>query len=133
MSTIFAKKSKLPLREIVLNSNSPFVQEQVMDVFHKAGINIYEQSLKDGYDPKYPFLKWDGIRLNQTRTGPISTDPTVDDFLDMFIERVSLTVQLTPDYSAEIIEGFIKVGCQTIPIEKVRQVLSSYEHFYPNK
>jgi hypothetical protein len=43
------------------------------------------------------------------------------------VKLEEITVHLNGSYSAEVTKGRVKVGCQTIPIEKIRELVKAYE------
>jgi len=108
--------------EFVLNSNDPIIQQMVIDTLRKNDINVYEYTKE--FDPEYPVLKWDGIKLNQCRKSfLVSYD--LKDFMHRFEPESHIhTLQLNDNYKAvvDLKEKTVKVGCQTFDFETINKL-----------
>ena len=110
--------------KLVLATQSPTVQNMVIDTLRKNGVTVYG-NIK-GFDPGYPTLIWDGSQLTQTVNSPkgYSVDMSArllstEEFIEKF---VGTTVMEVGDYQATFDKDEVKVGCQTIPYDVVKEL-----------
>lgn len=101
--------------EFVLDSQDPIVQKMVIDTLRNGGVRVYRETTE--FDNDYPFLRWNGDQLTQTRTKAGVSVLSLEDFMKQF--TVSTTLQVG-DYQATFTKDEVKVGCQTIPYDVVK-------------
>jgi len=122
-----------PKDKIVLNEDSPLVQQAVVSYFILRGIPVHANTAD--YDEKNLWLYWDprGRILRRVRDyydeaqkDFSSTNQVllrqIRTFLELFEERVY--VELNDRFSAEVLpeKGIVKVGCQDFEFDKVLEL-----------
>jgi len=114
-------KKQLPELELVLTNTDEFTVNLLISIMKNLGVPVHESSQE--YDPEYPHLIWDGENVSQSRTTydrqPVNT---IEEFVKHFTEMPSRTIKLTDDYNITISADNVKVGCQEIPFEKLKEV-----------
>lgn len=111
--------------------------EECLKIVLKAqsvGLPVYKETRRYPFDTNYPNLIWNPTNEILTQTTDV-TNPNVivvsaNDFMDALSKYASSVVNLNNSYDAVVNKDVIKVGCQEIPIDKVRQILTLHEKLY---
>lgn len=121
-------KKALPKIGIALNNTDPIAQFTVISLFKTLGIDVYEET--NEYDPKYPYLFWNGNQLSQSMDchGYEEVTDIVEEFISHFIEDekakpTRIDVEISDEYNATITNKHITVGCQTITKETLLEII----------
>lgn len=84
--------------------------------------DIYDNGIMD---MDYPYIKTTGTTISADCERP--SNMIVIEFNENLtcesIRNYSRTVKLNDEYVAEVSKGYVKVGCQTFPIEKIQEIL----------
>lgn len=111
--------------------------EECLKIVFKAqsvGLPVYSETRRYPFDTNYPHLVWNPVdkRLTQTRdmTKPDAIVVSTKDFMDALSKYLPNIVVLNDDYKAVLNKDVIEVGCQEIPIDKVKQILTLHEKLY---
>lgn len=133
---------------IFLNSQDPFVVSAMIKALNETGkFDIYEKTLKYGFDLKYPNLYVESLyneKAHVSQTCDIVSDlekmairsPKMykllnpDDFFKAAIDMVArpIEVKLNNQYTAKITKDTVEVGCQKFPISVIKEVLRTWEN-----
>ncbi len=112
---------RLPKYTISFTSTDRASQELLFTIVKSMDLPIYSGTY--GYDRQYPYFFWTGSQISQTR-GPLEKEfkcESVEEFLKHFFQG-PVRVSLNEQYEALVEKDAVKVGCQTIPFEKVKEV-----------
>lgn len=102
-------------------STSPVTQKAVIDFCNSLGICVFEDTCD--FDPNYPVLGWDGDQIMQyRRTDDDGPTLPLGQFIETVARLISSTKMKVGEYEAIVQADKVKVGCQTIPFEQVKQV-----------
>lgn len=123
------KRKNLPTDSMVLTVESAVAQNLVIKAFKEAGIRIYSETQE--FDPKYPYLCWDGYMLTQTKDHDDNRTKikTVEEFLDLFIASAqeTISIKLNSNYTAIVSADGVEVGCQTFPLSKIEELYKAVQ------
>ena len=113
--------------KILNKDHSKMIQEFLISkgIFWRSGDSEYI----DYDDATYIFVlnsrmgkayrrEGDTIKLHNSEV--LSTDSFIEKF-----SKKEISVELTDDYTAYLKDGFVKVGCQEIPFEKVEELYNA--------
>jgi hypothetical protein len=119
------KKTLIPSREIMLNSKNESIQNLIISMFKVMGIPVYKGTTN--YDSSYPYLMWDGNELTQSRECTSYGDRimvnSMEEFMSHFIPGTNThIVEISDRYDAVITKESVKVGCQTVSFELVKEI-----------
>lgn len=114
----------------------PTPEECLKIVFKAQSVDlpVYSETIRYPFDTNYPNLLWKPTDrlLTQTRD-TINNDAIVvsaDDFMDALSKYIPNVIVLNDDYDAVVNKDVIEVGCQEIPVDTVRQILTLHEKIY---
>lgn len=106
-----------------LNSQDADLQNSLINLFRTMGVRVWSKTTQ--FDPKYPYLYWDGEDICQRKNlNDRKSIDSVAEFVTM-VEKASAdlpTKVQVGEYHAEVSKDYVKVGCQTIPFEQVEAV-----------
>ena len=106
-----------------LNSQDVNLQNSLINLFRTMGVRVYSKTTE--FNPKYPYLYWDGEDICQRRTlDDTKSIDSVTEFITM-VEKASANVPTevqVGEYNAKVSKDYVTVGCQTIPFEQVEAV-----------
>lgn len=118
----------IPTYDIILTSKDESGQNYLINFM--IAMKLHDDPSITKYDPKYPYVMWDAVsrELNQlTSVDPSDKGIRVDsvhEFLSHFLTKpTKREVALNSEYNAIVSKDEVKVGCQTIPISKVKEIL----------
>jgi len=118
------KSNSLSLR-IKYNNTNPLYVNILIKALRELNIPIYSEV--STFDPEYPYLGWDGSVITQYvelggTDGRVIIVNSIEEFIAALTIPDEIRMKLTDDYEAIISADKVKVGCQTIPFEKVKEL-----------
>lgn len=125
------KTTVLPEVKILLNNKNPETQKIIISMFKAMGLPVHEDT--KSYDFMYPYLLWDGVELCQSRHNIHISDQeifvkTMEEFMSYFVTIGDVhIVKISDKYNAEITKESLKVGCQTLSFELVKELYNTME------
>ena len=128
------KKFKTPSSVVLCMTPEKPTQFQIMCMnaaikrLRDLGVNTFSNTTE--FDPEYPRLLWDRDgQLTQTKADESLYSNTVnslEEFVALFeVPEVIVVKDISKDYNAEVFTDRIKVGCQTISVEKFKELISA--------
>lgn len=118
------KSAIKPSKKVAFDCKDEVLVNLVIKLLRDTDLEVYEDTTK--FDPTYPYVVWDGdcltqyIDLEEHEDIVIETD--MGKFLKHFFLEEKIVITLTEDYNAVVYADEVKVGCQTIPAEKIEEV-----------
>jgi hypothetical protein len=94
----------------------------------ELGVDVYEGTTE--FDPDYPRLLWDrSNEVTQTKADEDDYSTVVyslEEFVALFEVPETIVVKdISEKYSAEVFADRIEVGCQTISVEKFKELIAA--------
>lgn len=128
------KKFKTPSSAVLCftpDKPTPFqimCQTAAIKRLRSLGVNTYEFTTE--FDPEYPRLVWDRVgQLTQTKADEHDYSTVVyslEEFVALFeVPEMIAVKDISEKYSAEVYQDRIKVGCQTISVEKFKELIAA--------
>lgn len=120
-----------PKQKIVLDNTNPETQNIIIFMFRNMGLSVYEGTTE--YDSEYPYLLWKDNELVQSRVGYDSdriVTNTMEEFMAYFVPGARThVVKISGKYDAVITKESVKVGCQTLSYDLVKEIYEKMESF----
>ena len=119
-----------PSKKVAFNCKDEVLVNLVIKLLRDTDLKVYEDTTE--FDPTYPYVVWDGDHLTQyiylegDEDLVIETD--MGKFLKHFFIEEKIVITLTEDYNAVVYAHEVKVGCQTIPAEKIEEVYKAMKN-----
>lgn len=119
------KPNSLSLR-IKYNNTNPLYVNILIKALRELNIPIYNRT--ETFDPDYPYLGWDGsvvtqyIELDKSTSSRDIITNSIEEFIAALTIPDEIHMKLTDDYNAVITLDKVKVGCQEIPFDKVKEL-----------
>ena len=128
------KKFKTPSSAVLCftpDKPTPFqimCQTAAIKRLRSLGVNTYEFTTE--FDPEYPRLLWDrDNQLTQTKADEHDYSTVVhslEEFVALFeVPEMIAVKDISEKYSAEVYQDRIIVGCQTISVEKFKELIAA--------
>lgn len=118
------KSAIKPSKKVAFDCKDEVLVNLVIKLLRDTDLEVYADTTE--FDPIYPYVVWDGdcltqyIDLEEHEDIVIETD--MGKFLKHFFLEEKIVITLTEDYNAVVYAHEVKVGCQTIPAEKIEEV-----------
>jgi len=115
------KKNASKLKIQYRNTNPMFVNA-LLGMLKGTGVAIYENSKE--FDPEYPVVGWDGYQVSQfmSTLDSFKVVDTMEEFINELFISDTIEMKLTDDYDATVTADIVRVGCQSIPYDKVKEL-----------
>lgn len=122
-------RKELPNSEFIMDKLTVKEFNLLLMILRGTGINI-AGSCK-GYDKNYPNMQWDGTEISQYRADETDDTISTKEFIEnlFVVEKEPISVKITNDYTAEINNKGIEVGCQLITFDKFDELSKKVAEF----
>lgn len=97
----------------------------------ECGIEINSETDRYPYDRDFPYIVWNGRYITQSKKREEHyVVVSVDEFIQMIKDTKEHTVELNSEYDCLIKKDEVIVGCQTIPMSVVQEIVKRHKKLY---
>jgi hypothetical protein len=132
-----AKRIKLTSEQNYFVKTTPEQCFKLVMAAIEKGINVPSETQRYPFDSNFPYIIWEDECIYQTKQGTEHYDirdnlevVLFDDFMEAIKFFNSNKIRLNSDYEASVNEDHIIVGCQTIPFDKVKEIVALHKELY---
>lgn len=132
-----AKRIKLTSEQNYFVKTTPEQCFKLVMAAIEKGINVPSETQRYPFDSNFPYIIWEDECIYQTKQGTEHYDirdnlevVLFDDFMEAIKFFNFNKIRLNSDYEASVNEDHIIVGCQTIPFDKVKEIVALHKELY---
>ena len=104
---------------------------KIVNTAKEYGIEVGNETERYPYDRQYPYIVWNGKYVTQSKKREDHYEGvSVDEFIQIIKDTKEHTIRLNDAYIGLIKKDELIVGCQTIPMSVVQEIVKRHKKLY---